>query len=63
LIVSLGVSLLMLFALGQRELTIFLFAGLVCFPVSMVVGSVMRHLWPPVLQLDPGEDGLRISPR
>lgn len=63
LIVSLSVSIVILYALGQRELTIFLLAALICLPVSVVVGSVMRHLWPPVLQLDPGQDGLRISPR
>jgi hypothetical protein len=43
---------------GNNHLVI---AILISLPVSVLVGSVMRHLWPPVLQVDPGENGLTMT--
>ncbi len=62
LMMSFVVSFGMLVMGGYRELLLLVsLSALITLPVF--VGTVMRHLWPPTLALDPGDDGLSISHR
>lgn len=61
LIASALVALLFLLAIGQRGISVLFIAALICFPVSIVVGSIIRHVWPPVLQLQSGNDNRSIT--
>jgi hypothetical protein len=44
------VSLALVFGFGVRGVRLLVVAVVIWFPVSIVVGSVIRHIWPPVLE-------------
>ena len=53
LIISFVVSFIALAVYGERWFALIGLSALVFLPVSLIVGTVMRHLFPPELQLDP----------
>jgi hypothetical protein len=55
-IVSFVVSFVVLFLYGLRWFVLLAVAASIFLPVSFVVGTVMRHVSPPVLQLDEPND-------
>jgi hypothetical protein len=57
LLVSFGVSLVPLLIYGERWFALIGLAALIFLPISLIVGTLMRHLWPPELQLDSDATG------
>jgi hypothetical protein len=61
LIASFAVSLAGAFAWLQTGfITPIVVAIVLSLPMSFFVGSIMRHVWPPVLQVDPGNSDSRL---